>query len=85
LIFPYIEEIFNENPDFIILPELFTPLDCQFRLREAIEANYINYVQQKKVKDYNLQLMIPGSFHELKSNIQGRSLRQGEIDYKISQ
>lgn len=81
LIFPYIEEIFNENPDFIILPELFTPLDCQFRLREAIESNYINYVQRKKVKDYNLQLLIPGSFHELKSNIQGHSLRQGEIDF----
>lgn len=56
------QTILEEDPHFIILPELFSPIDLQNNMRNQIEEYYDNKVS--KLEEPSLILAFPGSFHD---------------------
>ena len=56
-----LKKLLASNPHFIILPELFTPVDLQEKIQKQIE----DYYEQKTIneEEINLLMVLPGSFH----------------------
>jgi len=61
-----VKELLESNPHFIILPELFTPVDLQEKIQQEIDDYYF----RKTMKDepVNLLMVFPGSFHSWDHN-----------------
>ncbi len=57
--------LLESNPHFIILPELFTPVNLQEKIQKEIDTYYENKIMSEE--PFNLLMVLPGSFH-LKSD-----------------
>ncbi|MBP1934999.1 hypothetical protein [Ammoniphilus resinae] len=58
------KKLLDQNPHFILLPELFTPLPLQKQLNKLLKEHRI-----KNISKNTIEMVLSGSFHERKSAI----------------
>lgn len=58
-----LKKVINEDPHFIILPELFSPLALQYKIHKQIENHYDEKIS--KLETTSLILALPGSYHSV--------------------